>query len=403
METALRKTRKAMKVTSLVAIRSAIVSLSLILLICPSPAFSAGSDWGYTGNKLEGGTNSTTLQGGTDSTTLQGGTDSVMLQTGTDSVMLQTGTAGALIHGSAEREGGPVTVLFVVDASLSMKEKLEGKVQKIDAAKSVLQKALSRIPSYVQVGVRVFGQFVSPGMECQATALLVPPGVGNRRTIIEKMRRVIPTGMTPITLALSQAAERDLKRVRGRKTIILITDGAETCGFDPCAYIRTLPARGIDCKVDIVGLDLKHDKHAKSQLDCIAKNSGGKYYDADTAAKLIESVAKSVSKAIQGTVLTPDESKKIVNPNTPPELIPIVPLGKLEQSESIILDDNPASDGTSENTSKEKDSVKKDSTKKDSTKKGSGVKNSDAPSASKSTKSNGPLNVKPVLSSPSAQ
>jgi len=274
------------------------------------------------------------LQGGTDSTTLQGGTENVMLQGGTEGTLIQGGTQGTVIQGGATREGGPVTILFLVDASLSMKDKLGKEDQKMDAAKRVLQTAIARIPTDVNLGLRVFGQFAAPGLECQASALLVPPGQGNRRTIISKMRDIKPTGMTPLTYALAQAAERDLPRVQGRKTIILITDGEDTCGYDPCAYVQTLPSRGINLKVDILGLDLKREHSAKAKLDCIAKTSGGKYYDADTAAQLVDSISHSVSQALSGTVITPgiknDVKNNILNTETPPELIPIEPAGKLE-------------------------------------------------------------------------
>ncbi len=323
------------------------ISIFLFLAVATNAGTALGQGYSIHGSNSPGGskifhtgTDSTMLQTGTQSTTLEAGTQSTLLEAGTGSTMLQTGTAGALIHGNVEREAGPVTVIFLMDASLSMKDDLEGKTQKIDAAKQVLQRALMKIPTEVHVGVRVFGQSVPAGFECQATALLVPPGIGNRRTIIEKIRRVIPTGMTPLTLALFHAAERDLRKVQGKKTIILITDGAETCGSDPCAYIATLPSRGIKLKLDIVGLDVK-DLMAKKQLDCIAKTGGGQYYDASTSTKLIDSVSASVSKAISGEVLLPGLNKgKVINPETPPELVPIVPLGSLDQAESVVLQDN---------------------------------------------------------------
>ncbi len=283
---------------------------------------------------LQGNTDSTTLQGGTDSTMLQGGTGSTTLQGGTGSTTLQGGTDGTTIHGGTQRDGGPVTILFLVDASLSMKDDLsrDGKdVQKMDAAKKVLQQAIQRIPSDVNLALRVFGQFAAPGLECQASALLVPPGTGNRRTIIGKMRDIHPTGMTPLTYAIAQAAERDLARVVGKKTIILITDGEDTCGFDPCAYVQTLPSRGVNLKVDILGLDMKRAHAARAKLDCIAKSSGGKYFDNDTSAKLLESISHSVSQAISGTVVTPGTpTKDILNTQTPPELTPIIPAQSLD-------------------------------------------------------------------------
>lgn len=319
-----------------VRLSTLVASLLTVLSLCATTA-RADSSALQRATQAHGGAQSQPLEGGTESPTLKTGTDSTMLQTGAESTMLQGGTAGALIQGRAEREGGPTTILFLVDSSLSMKEGLGGKHEsKMDAAKDVLVKALRGIPSDCNVGLRVFGQFT--GLDpCQATALLVRPGTHNRNSIQEKVAHLKPTGMTPLTVALMNAAERDLPELHGKKTIILISDGQDTCGPDPCAYIQTLAPRGINVKIDIVGLGLRHDRAARNQLDCIAKSSGGKYYDADTAAQLIESVSHSVSKAISGSVITPgtNAGANVKNTETPPELIPILPAGKLLDEEVL--------------------------------------------------------------------
>jgi Mg-chelatase subunit ChlD len=272
---------------------------------------------------LQTGTDSTMLKVGTDSTLLKMGTDSTLLKMGTDSTLLQTGTQSSLLQTGIERKGGPVNVLFLVDCSFSMKEKLSGADgAKMHAATQVLEQALARIPSDINVGLRVFGQgSFLPGMDCQSTALLVPLGTGNRATMITKVRNLKPFGMTPLEYAIRQAAEDDFSDSKGTKTLILITDGADTCGGDPCRFIRELPMLGIRVKVDIVGLVVR-DKQGKEQLNCIAEQSGGKYYDANTAGQLIESVSTSVNKAISGQVLSPAHAK---NTETPPELQPIQP------------------------------------------------------------------------------
>lgn len=286
---------------------------------------------GTQSNTLQTGTQSTTLQTGTQSTSLQTGTQSTSLQTGTQSTLIQGNTQSSLIQGGVEHQGGPVNILFVLDCSYSMKEKLGGQVQKLEAAKQVLQNALARIPSDINLGLRVFGQgfgpgglSMIPGIDCRQTALLVPMGQGNRRSIIEKARNLKPYGLTPLEYALRQAAEDDFADVQGTKTIILITDGADTCNGDPCRFIQELPNYGIKIKVDVVGLDMKHDRSAKSQLNCITENSGGKYYDANTAAELIESISNSVNKAISGRVM-PKPGQSVKNMETPPELQPIQP------------------------------------------------------------------------------
>jgi hypothetical protein len=51
-------------------------------------------------------------------------------------------------------------------------------------------------------------------------------------------------------------------------------------------------------RIDIVGLGLKRDQIAKKALDCIARSSGGTYYEAETAAELKHSVQESLARAI---------------------------------------------------------------------------------------------------------
>ena len=277
-------------------------------------ALQSGTD----STTLQTGTNSTTLHTGTDSTTLQTGTGNTTLQVGTQNTTLQAGLGSSLLRTGVQREAVPVNILFIVDGSRSMLDDLERGVQKIDAAKQVLQNALSNIPPDVNLGLRVFGQgysgaqggtslfgggFGSLASECRNTALWVPIGKNNRVSIINKVRGLKPYGMTPLAYTIYQAAISDFRDAKGDKVIILITDGADTCNGDPCRVIRELPKFGIKIKVDVVGLSLHREPQARNQLNCVAEASGGKYFDAKTAADLIESVSASVSKAIEGRVI----------------------------------------------------------------------------------------------------
>ncbi len=278
---------------------------------------------GTQSTSLHAGTQNTNLQTGTQSTDLHTGTQSTNLQTGTQSTLIQGATQGNLIQGQVEQETGPVNILFVIDASYSMKEGLGSSEHKMEAAKRVLQEAIEEIPPEVNLGLRVFGQGFTgdPYFDCQQSALLVPLGQGNRRSIIERIRQIHPFGLTPLTFALSQA-EHDLKGLSGPKTLILITDGAETCGGNPCEYILRLHEIGIKMKVDIVGLGLRRDREARAQLNCIASASGGKYYDASTAAELIDSISHSITTAISGHVITKASTHEL---NAEPKTINPVP------------------------------------------------------------------------------
>jgi hypothetical protein len=251
------------------------------------------------------------LKTGTEGALLKTGTEGALLKTGTEGALLQTGTEGTMLQTGVERQAPLLNVLILIDCSHSMKEGLGGMLamgaeQKMDAAKRVLQETMAMIPSDVNVGLRVFGNSFRNDafLDCQQSALLVPIGVHNRRSIMEAVRQIRPYGLTPLTYALHEAAE-DLQPFQGKKQIILISDGAETCGSDPCEFIHRLTASGFEIKIDIVGLALRNDPEAKIQLNCIAKQSGGQFYDSNTAAELVDNIRKIVGETkVSGKVIT---------------------------------------------------------------------------------------------------
>lgn len=265
---------------------------------------------------LQGGSQSTMLQGGSQSTLLQGGSQSTLLQGGSKSTLLEGGTKGAIIQGGVEHIREKLNILFLLDCSRSMKEKFSSadptSEEKMEAAKKVLEESLAKIPEDINIGLRTFGQGFSSshGSDCMQTALLVPLGVANRDGIRDRVKAIKAFGLTPLEYALKQSVEDDFRGAVGTKVIILISDGADTCGGNPCNYIAQLPNYGIKLKVDVVGLDLK-DQNAKKQLDCIAEGSGGKFYDANTAGDLIKSVSTSVDRAISGRVIMHPKIKAV--------------------------------------------------------------------------------------------
>ena len=253
---------------------------------------------------------SNSLWGGNSSAPLRTGTQSTLLQTGAENTTLRSGTENTMLQGGTERNTETTNIEIVIDCSQSMKEGLGGMLSKaepkMEAAKRVLEETMATIPPDVNVGLRVFGQSFNndPFLDCQQTALLVPIGTHNRRAMVERIRQIRPFGLTPLTYAIREAAS-DLEQMGGRKQIILISDGAETCGQDPCRLVHMLTERGFNMKIDIVGLGLRGDREAKLQLNCIANQSGGKFYDSNTSAELVDNLRKITSESkISGKVLT---------------------------------------------------------------------------------------------------
>lgn len=88
---------------------------------------------------------------------------------------------------------------------------------------------------------------------------------------------------------LKRQVSQDLADATGKRVVVLITDGEETCGGDPAAVIETLTESGVDVRVSIVGFAID-DEDLKSQFRYWASLGGGNYHDASNADDLAHSV-----------------------------------------------------------------------------------------------------------------
>ncbi len=197
------------------------------------------------------------------------------------------------------------SVLIVFDASGSMEDKISGET-KVHIAKRVLENVITKAEQNINIGLRVYGASNPTGnqyIDCSDSRLVVLPGINNRRAIISEIYKILPRGFTPITYSLSQAVQ-DLIPYKGEKSIILISDGLETCGGDPCQLSQTLLSSRIDLKIDVVGFGVKDDWAAQEQLMCIALNTKGKYYSAENDIELTRGLSESINKSVSGKIIT---------------------------------------------------------------------------------------------------
>ena len=207
--------------------------------------------------------------------------------------MLATGTAG---HADADPSQGKL--LLVLDSSGSMKEPDASGSTKIVAAKKALGAVVDHLPDQAKVGLRVYGATVfaktDPGA-CSDTQLVVPIGPADKPALKSAIARYKPYGETPIAYSLRQAA-KDVGTT-GQRTILLVSDGEETCHTDPCLVAREIAVKGIDLKIDVVGFRVAG--RARDQLRCVADAGRGSYYDADSADDLLASLDRLSTRAFR--------------------------------------------------------------------------------------------------------
>jgi Ca-activated chloride channel family protein len=193
-------------------------------------------------------------------------------------------------------------LVLVLDSSGSMAERVGGR-PKIDIAKESLTGVVGDLDDEARVGLRVYGAEVfdrsEPGA-CTDSQLVVPIGTDNRPDLRREIRGYEPFGETPISYSLRQAAE-DLG-TEGKRTILLVSDGEETCNTDPCATAAALAETDIEVKIDVVGLAVSGS--TREQLRCVAERGNGTYYDADSVDDLTSSLDTLATRAFRPFRLT---------------------------------------------------------------------------------------------------
>ncbi|MBT1697738.1 VWA domain-containing protein [Fulvivirgaceae bacterium PWU4] len=189
-------------------------------------------------------------------------------------------------------------ILFVLDGSGSMEALWHGQQSKMDVAKNILTKLVDslRINNDLELGLRVYGhRFSRQANNCQDSNLEVPFAPKNHNTIIGKIKAIKPKGVTPITFSLLQAA-KDFPATAGyRNILILITDGIESCGGDPCAVSLELQRKGVFLRPYVIGLGLQGGR----VLDCV-----GKYIDSDNSRSFNKVLNKSIETSLAKTTVS---------------------------------------------------------------------------------------------------
>lgn len=198
----------------------------------------------------------------------------------------------------------PSKILFIMDFSNSMNENLGSKT-KLQAALDTLAFILPKIPDTVQTGLRVYGYKVGFTylQGCMASKMAVPFASHNADNILGALYKTSAVGWTPITYSLKQAVNVDFAGVKGKKHIVLLTDGGENCDESPCTYAIELMKTHDDISIDVIALDI-NDAEANSQLRCAAVATRGKFYTANSQKQLADSLFESfnIDKNVKGTI-----------------------------------------------------------------------------------------------------
>ncbi|WP_417270628.1 VWA domain-containing protein [Celeribacter sp.] len=209
---------------------------------------------------------------------------------------------GVIAYASAVQAADDVVIVY--DASGSMWGQIDG-TSKVEIAREVLADLVNDWDAETNLGLVAYGHR-SKG-DCTDIETLIPPAPVDRGSFIDMVNAIRPVGKTPISASVQHAA--DLLSYRDNPaTVVLISDGVETCNADPCALSAQLAKQGVKFTAHVVGFDL--DDAAQASLSCIADNTGGMFVPAGNADELHDALVQ-----VQGAM--------VIEPEPTPE--PVVP------------------------------------------------------------------------------
>lgn len=196
---------------------------------------------------------------------------------------------GSLVSVMAGAAAAADRAIIVLDGSGSMWGQIDGK-PKLEIAREALRTVLGTVPADLELGLMAYGHR-QKGV-CTDIELVVEPAAGSGTAISDAADKMRFLGMTPLSEAVKQAAE-SLRYTEEKATVILITDGIETCNADPCALANELEQAGIDFTAHVVGFGLSEEEGR--QVACLAENTGGRFIQAGDAGTLTEALTQTVA------------------------------------------------------------------------------------------------------------
>ncbi len=183
-----------------------------------------------------------------------------------------------------------------------MLQKDVGGQTRMDAAKQATTEFVSEAPKDAQLGLVTYGTGTGSSdaekeAGCRDITVLARPGEKPSDALKNEVNGLQPRGYTPIGNSLLKANE--LLPKDGKRSIVLVSDGIDTCAPPPvCDVAKQLKEQGTDLVVHTIGFMV--DDAARAELTCVANVTGGTYADASSKESLKATLTKAATRTAVG-------------------------------------------------------------------------------------------------------
>lgn len=238
------------------------------------------------------------------------------------------------LHAQPAQQEKQPRILILLDGSSSMLQDWEKGENRFKAAAKIIETLMDsvyKVNDKVEFALRVYGhQYPSQENNCFDTQLEVMFSKDNLTQVSLRLAALHPYGVTPIAYSIKEAAEKDmLDTKRNVYSLILITDGGESCGGNLCDVVRTLLEKKIDFKPYI--LSLVDYAPLRQEYDCL-----GNYLLVTGEQSIKPTVGKIVEAYRPLITMQPVVDKKIIQTiaANPPSILKVdIPTVKVTKEE----------------------------------------------------------------------
>lgn len=199
-----------------------------------------------------------------------------------------------LVPGQAISEEGlnscQTDAMIVFDASGSMgATDYTLKLPRIARVKQSMARVLPEVAPVRRLGLIVYGE--GAYNDCTSIQLRLKPTRNAAAPLLNIIGGIDPRGRTPLTESVRLAAET-LDYTKREAVVVLLTDGEETCGGDPCKTAALLKADSPNLTIHVVGYRDEQGTYFKAR--CMADETGGKYFSVSTEDELVDALRKTL-------------------------------------------------------------------------------------------------------------
>jgi Ca-activated chloride channel family protein len=211
--------------------------------------------------------------------------------------VLNSATAPRAAEADPDQRPCNEDAMLVFDASGSMSGNqvlgIPNSRPRIDEARAALAKVLPSATKFRRVGLVTYG--LGEYNQCNVKVDLKPlPNAA--KPIMRIISSLVPAGKTPLTSAVEQAAE--VLNYRSKPgVIVIITDGEETCGGQPCDLGKQLHDAAQQLTVHVIAFRYEgYSWSGTSVLDlmCLAEQNRGLYIKANSEEDLVGALEKTL-------------------------------------------------------------------------------------------------------------